>query len=148
MANATSGSELWERHMELKREMIEEIYKRNGVRLKEEVLTIGFARRFAPYKRSNLIFTNKELIEPLLKEGKLQLIFSGKAHPNDLAGKKIVEDLYKMTELYPENVIFLQNYDIKIGKMLTRGCDVWLNNPIRPMEASGTSGMKAAMNGV
>ncbi|AGC67977.1 putative alpha-glucan phosphorylase [Thermoclostridium stercorarium subsp. stercorarium DSM 8532] len=148
IADGYNGSNLWELHMQAKREMIEEIYKRNGIRLKEDVLTIGFARRFAPYKRSNLIFTDRKMIEPVLKEGKLQLIFSGKAHPNDLTGKKIVEELYKMTKLYPESVVFLQNYDMKIGKMLTRGCDVWLNNPIRPMEASGTSGMKAAMNGV
>lgn len=148
IVNARNSDDLWEIHMRIKREMIEEIYKMNGVRLKEDVLTIGFARRFAPYKRSNLIFTNREVIGPLLKEGKLQLIFSGKAHPNDLDGKKIVEELYKITQLYPENVVFLQDYGIKTGKMLTRGCDVWLNNPIRPMEASGTSGMKAAMNGV
>jgi starch phosphorylase len=95
-----------------------------------------------------LIFRKKEIIEPLLKEGKLQLIFSGKAHPNDLTGKEIVSNLYEMAQKYPESVVFLQNYDMKIGKLLTRGCDVWLNNPIRPLEACGTSGMKAAMNGV
>lgn len=148
IVDACNGGDLWEAHMSLKRELIEEICKRNGIRLKEDVLTIGFARRFAPYKRSNLIFTYRELIEPYLREGKLQLIFSGKAHPNDLVGKKAVEELYKMTRLYPKNIVFLQDYDMKIGKLLTRGCDVWLNNPIRPMEASGTSGMKAAMNGV
>ncbi len=141
-------SDLWEPHMRAKREMIEEVYKRNSVRLDENVLTIGFARRAAPYKRSDLIFKKREFIEPLLKNRKLQIIFSGKAHPNDLAGKKIVSNLYKMSEMYPDSVIFLQDYDMKIGKLLTRGCDIWLNNPIRPMEASGTSGMKAAMNGV
>jgi starch phosphorylase len=95
-----------------------------------------------------LIFSNLKLITPLLREGKLQLIFSGKTHPNDLSGKAIVTKLMEMTKLYPESVVFLQNYDMSIGKILTCGCDVWLNNPIRPMEASGTSGMKAAMNGV
>ena len=139
---------LWEAHMAAKREMIEEICRRNGVRLKEDALTIGFARRAAPYKRGNLIFSEREIIEPLLKQGKLQVIFSGKAHPNDLTGKKIVANLYSMSKLYPGSVVFLQDYDMKIGKLLTRGCDVWLNNPRRPMEASGTSGMKAAMNGV
>ena len=79
---------------------------------------------------------------------KLQIVFSGKAHPNDLTGKKIISNLVEIAKAYPENVVFLQDYDMKVGKMLTRGCDVWLNNPIRPMEASGTSGMKAAMNGV
>jgi len=141
-------SDLWESHLLLKKEMLEEIYKRNRIRLKENILTIGFARRAAPYKRSDLIFRKAKIIEPLLKGEKLQLIFSGKAHPNDLTGKKIIARLCRMAKLYPYSVVFLQDYDIKIGKILSRGCDVWLNNPIRPMEASGTSGMKAAMNGV
>lgn len=141
-------ADIWAAHMEAKREMLEEVYKSNGIRLDENVLTIGFARRAAPYKRSDLIFKKREFIEPLLKQKKLQIIFSGKAHPNDINGKKIVANLYKMSKLYPDSVVFLQNYDMKIGKFLTRGCDIWLNNPIRPMEASGTSGMKAAMNGV
>lgn len=139
---------IWESHLEAKREMFDEINKRNGIKLDESVLTIGFARRAAPYKRSDLIFKNREFIEPLLEQKKLQIIFSGKAHPNDLIGKKIVADLFRMSKMYPGSVIFLQNYDMKIGKLLTRGCDIWLNNPVRPMEASGTSGMKAAMNGV
>jgi starch phosphorylase len=140
--------DLWAPHLAAKREMIAEIENRNGVKLNENILTIGFGRRAAPYKRGDLIFSNKTIIDPLLKEGKLQIIFSGKAHPNDLAGKEIVANLYKMAVLYPQSVIFLQNYEMRIGKLLTRGCDVWLNNPIRPLEASGTSGMKAAMNGV
>ncbi|KNY28651.1 alpha-glucan family phosphorylase [Pseudobacteroides cellulosolvens] len=141
-------TDLWIPHIEAKRKMIYEISKRNFVNLDENVLTIGFARRAAPYKRSDFIFRKKDIIEPLLKEKKLQLIFSGKAHPNDLTGKEIVSTLYKMSEKYPGSVVFIQDYDMNIGKLLTRGCDVWLNNPIRPMEASGTSGMKAAMNGV
>ncbi|HEX2938709.1 MAG TPA: alpha-glucan family phosphorylase, partial [Ruminiclostridium sp.] len=139
---------LWDEHMRCKRAMIDEIEKRNGVRLREDVLTIGFARRAAPYKRSDLIFRDKKVIDSLLKNKKLQIVFSGKAHPNDLTGKGIISNLYKISQEYPESVVFIQNYDIAVGKMLTRGCDVWLNNPIRPMEASGTSGMKAAMNGV
>ena len=143
-----SKSDLWAPHQEAKRELLELIYQTNGIKLKEDTLTIGFARRAAPYKRSDLIFKKPELIVPLLKEGRLQLIFSGKAHPNDAVGKRIIAALFEMTRIFPENVVFLQNYDIKIGRLLTRGCDVWLNNPRRPMEASGTSGMKAAMNGV
>lgn len=142
------NSDVWQPHMAAKRALIEEINKRNGVKLDENVLTIGFARRAAPYKRSDLIFRKKEVIEPLLKEGKLQIVFSGKAHPNDLKGKEIVSNLVEISKLYPDRVVFLQNYDMKIGALITRGADVWLNNPIRPMEASGTSGMKAAMNGV
>lgn len=135
-------------HRLAKQEMLEEVYRRNGVRLNGDALTVGFARRAAPYKRSDLIFSRREIIEPLFSEGRLQIIFSGKAHPNDLEGKRIVKNLYDMSRLYPRNVVFIQDYDMKIGKLLTRGCDIWLNNPIRPMEASGTSGMKAAMNGV
>lgn len=140
--------DLWNVHQLAKRELLTEIEARNQVKLKEDVLTIGFARRMAGYKRGDLIFTKPEVIFPLLEKGRLQLIFSGKAHPNDLSGKALVERLYHISRRYPENVVFLQNYNMKIGKLLTRGCDVWLNNPVRPMEASGTSGMKAAMNGV
>lgn len=82
---------LWEAHLLLKKEMLEEIYNRNNISLKEDTLTIGFGRRAAPYKRSDLIFKRPEIIEPLLKGGKLQLIFAGKAHPNDLIGKRIIE---------------------------------------------------------
>ena len=83
-----------------------------------------------------------------MKNKRLQIVFSGKAHPLDDTGKKIVQDIVEISNEYPDSVVFLENYDMTIGKMLTRGCDVWLNNPRRPKEASGTSGMKAAMNGV
>jgi len=121
---------------------------RTGVRLDEQVLLIGFSRRAAPYKRSNFIFTERRFIEPLLRDGKLQVVFSGKAHPLDDQGKAIVAEIVAMSRKYPGQVVFLENYDMEIGAMLTRGSDVWLNNPRRPKEASGTSGMKAAMNGV
>jgi len=139
---------LWENHQICKNETIQFIRERTGITLREDVLTIGFARRAAPYKRSDLIFRDEEAIAPWLKEGKIQLVFSGKAHPNDLAGKAIIAHLIQQTKKYPEAVVFIEDYGMDIGKTLTRGCDVWLNNPIRPMEASGTSGMKAAMNGV
>ncbi len=139
---------LWDRHMENKRRLVAFVEERNGVKLDPEVLTIGFSRRAAPYKRSNFIFTERKFIEPLLKEGRLQIVFSGKAHPLDDNGKAIVEDILDMTRRYPGRVVFLENYDMEIGAMLTRGADIWLNNPRRPKEASGTSGMKAAMNGV
>lgn len=143
-----ASDKLWNRHMENKKKLIEFIYKRCGVRFDEDVLLIGFSRRAAPYKRSNLIFTDRKFIEPLFKKGKLQIAFSGKAHPLDDNGKGIVSDIVEMTKLYPENVVFLENYDMEIGRALTSGSDIWLNNPRRPKEASGTSGMKAAMNGV
>jgi starch phosphorylase len=84
----------------------------------------------------------------LLLEKKFQIVFSGKAHPLDDVGKLIVKNLVAMSRKYPKAVVFLENYDMSIGRMLTRGSDIWLNNPRRPLEASGTSGMKAAMNGV
>lgn len=147
-AAAKGQGDLWSVHMQRKRALIEEIEKQNGVSLDESVLTLGFARRAAPYKRGTLIFTNRPLMEKLLGGHRLQIVFSGKAHPNDIAGKLIIKNIAGMARAYPESVVFLEDYDMRISKLMTRGCDVWLNNPIRPMEASGTSGMKAAMNGV
>ncbi|MCM3700187.1 alpha-glucan family phosphorylase [Paenibacillus macerans] len=139
---------LWAVHMELKRELIGFIQERSGAVLNPDRLLIGFSRRAALYKRSELIFSKPEVIAPYLESGQIQIAFSGKAHPNDEAGKQIVAGLVAMAQKYPGSVIFLENYDMTIGAMLTRGCDVWLNNPRRPLEASGTSGMKAAANGV
>ncbi|MCY6370287.1 alpha-glucan family phosphorylase [Clostridium ganghwense] len=140
--------DIWKAHMENKKELIAFVEEKNGVKLDSDKLLIGFSRRAAPYKRSDLIFTKEEIIAPLLKSGKVQIVFSGKGHPLDDTGKKIVGKLEKMTKEYPNSVVFLQNYDMNIGRALTRGADIWLNNPRRPLEASGTSGMKAAMNGV
>ncbi|RRJ64077.1 alpha-glucan family phosphorylase [Paenibacillus oralis] len=140
--------DLWAVHMELKRELIEFIRERSGAALDPDRLLIGFSRRAALYKRSELIFSKPEVIAPYLESGQIQIAFSGKAHPNDEAGKQIVAGLAAMAQKSPGSVVFLENYDMKIGAMLTRGCDVWLNNPRRPLEASGTSGMKAAANGV
>lgn len=145
---ADDDEALWATHMELKGECIRFVKERTGVQLDADALLIGFARRAAPYKRSDLLFTRPEVIEPLLNTGRVRIIFSGKAHPLDETGKEIVANLVKMMRKYPGSVVFLENYDITIGRMLTRGTDVWLNNPRRPLEASGTSGMKAAMNGV
>jgi starch phosphorylase len=145
---AEDGSDLWEPHLQNKRALIDFIEAKNGVRLDEEKLIIGFSRRAAPYKRSDFIFSDLSIIEPLLLEKKFQIVFSGKAHPLDDVGKLIVKNLVAMSRKYPKAVVFLENYDISIGRMLTRGSDIWLNNPRRPLEASGTSGMKAAMNGV
>jgi starch phosphorylase len=143
-----SADNLWKRHGENKKKLIKFVKERTGVKLDPDVLLIGFSRRAAPYKRSNFIFTEKKFIEPLLNKGKIQIVFSGKAHPLDDNGKKIVKDILDMTKKYPDSVVFLENYDMEIGAMLTRGSDIWLNNPRRPKEASGTSGMKASMNGV
>ncbi len=145
---AKKGKGLWKAHQKNKKNLIAFVKERTGTELAEDKLLIGFSRRAVPYKRSNLIFSEPELIGPLLEEQKVQLIFSGRAHPLDDNGKAIVADLVDMTKKYPQSVVFLENYDMEIGAHLTRGSDVWLNNPRRPKEASGTSGMKAAMNGV
>ncbi len=149
MVSAAENSQpLMPLHQKNKQKLIAFVEKRNGIQLRDDRLIIGFSRRAAPYKRSNLIFTKTEVIEPLLKNQQIQLIFSGKAHPLDDTGKEIVANLVAMSKMYPDSVVFLENYDMEIGALLTRGSDVWLNNPRRPKEASGTSGMKAAMNGV
>ncbi len=135
-------------HRANKQQLIDYIKEKKNVSLDAEALLVGFARRAAPYKRSDLIFRTSEVIEPLLKEGKLQLVFSGKAHPNDVIGKNIIEQLVKMEQKHRDRVVFIENYNMDVAGRMVRGCDVWLNNPRRPLEASGTSGMKAAMNGV
>ena len=145
---AEADGDLWAAHMKNKRDLIEFVKERNGVTLAEDKLLIGFSRRAAPYKRADLIFQDPEIIGPLLKEQKVQIVFSGKAHPLDDTGKGLVARLVAMSKKYPESVVFIQNYDIPTGAMLTRGSDIWLNNPRRPKKASGTSGMKAAINGV
>jgi starch phosphorylase len=119
-----------------------------GITLRPEALVIGFARRAAAYKRSDLLFRDPGRIERLFGEGRLQLVFSGKAHPQDGDGKQIVANLVAMSKRFQGSVAFVEDYDMGVARLLTRGCDVWLNNPVRPLEASGTSGMKAAMNGV
>ncbi|MBZ4688184.1 MAG: glycogen phosphorylase [Clostridia bacterium] len=143
-----NNTDLWEPHMKLKKKLLEYVKKETGVALKLDNLVIGFARRAAAYKRTGLIFRNPELIDSILKEGKMQLVFSGKAHPKDEIGKDIIQHVVSMAQRYKNNVVFLENYDMGIAELLVQGCDVWLNNPRRPLEASGTSGMKAAMNGV
>ncbi|MCL4439928.1 MAG: alpha-glucan family phosphorylase [Firmicutes bacterium] len=142
------GNDLWQPHLNCKKELTDFVRLHTGANMDPEGMIIGFARRAAPYKRSELIFRNVEVIEPLLREGKIQLIFSGKAHPNDTLGKEIIQELVKMNQRYRDAVTFLENYNMEIARRMVRGCDVWLNNPRRPLEASGTSGMKAAVNGV
>ena len=116
-----------------------------------EALTIGFARRFATYKRAKLIFSDLPRLTALLCDPArpVQLLFAGKAHPADLAGQELIQQIFRLSQL-PEltgRVIFLEDYDMRVGRRLVQGADVWLNTPRRPMEASGTSGQKAAMNG-
>jgi len=116
------------------------------------ILTIAFARRFATYKRGNLLLRDPERLIRLLKDNErpIQLIFAGKAHPMDMPGKELIREIIHFAEKndVQSRIVFIENYDISVARYLTSGADVWLNTPRRPMEASGTSGMKASMNGV
>ena len=118
--------------------------------LSPDVLTIGFARRFAPYKRGNLLFTDPDRLERLLHHAKtpVQVLFAGKAHPRDAAGQGIIREVIRWTRdpRFRGKVLFLQDYDMGLARRLVQGVDVWLNNPRRPREASGTSGMKVPLN--
>ena len=119
--------------------------------LDPEALTIGFARRFATYKRATLLFKDPARLAKILTDAKrpVQFIFAGKAHPRDNEGKELIREIVHFAAQFDvrRRIVFLEDYDINIAKMLVQGVDVWLNNPRRPWEASGTSGMKAAING-
>jgi starch phosphorylase len=143
--------EIREAHGRAKRELIDEVVQRTGVQLDPKAFTIGFARRATPYKRADLLFTNLERLRAIAKHsGPLQVVYGGKAHPRDGSGRDIIKRIFEASrELGAAvRVVYLENYDMSLGRALTSGCDVWLNNPIPPLEASGTSGMKAALNGV
>ena len=162
-------AELWEERMKLKNKLIRHIRKRysdpNQVRLesprqmlqiidgiKPDVLTIGFARRFATYKRAHLLFTNLDRLSEIVnnKERPVQFIFAGKAHPNDKPGQDLIKRIVEVAAMpqFVGKIIFLQNYDMELARRMVQGVDVWLNTPTRPLEASGTSGEKCVMNGV
>lgn len=121
----------------------------SGVKLHEDRLTIGFARRFATYKRADLVFHDLERLRQI-GTGKMQFVFSGKAHPKDEGGKTLIRNIHAAAKKLGDDipVVFLEDYSMATGLAMTSGVDVWMNNPVRPMEASGTSGMKAVMNGV
>jgi starch phosphorylase len=124
----------------------------SGALLEPDILTIGFARRFATYKRATLIFRDLRRLQALLHAERqpVQIIFAGKAHPADAGGKEFIQQVYKFAQdrQMGGRVVFVEDYDLHVAHFLVQGVDVWLNNPRRPNEASGTSGMKAAMNGV
>jgi starch phosphorylase len=128
------------------------VKQRTGIELDPDVLTLGFARRVATYKRATLLFHSPErLVEIAERIGGLQILYAGKSHPADNAGKALIREVFADAEKLNSSslkIIYLENYDWDLGEQLTGGVDVWLNTPLRPYEASGTSGMKAAMNGV
>lgn len=143
--------EIWQAHQAAKKKLITYIEKKKKVKLQANIFTIGFARRFTGYKRSTLLFHDmEELIKIHNEVGKMQIIYAGKAHPSDDNGKEMILEIHKLIEKYKNdiNIVFLDNYDMDIAKILIPGVDIWLNTPLPPNEASGTSGMKAAHNGV
>jgi starch phosphorylase len=144
------AAELWAIHLDLKRHLIKFAKKRSEApkELEVEALTFGFARRFAPYKRADLLLQDTARLASLLNNSKrpVQLLFAGKSHPADQPGKDIVARIVALAREEPR-VVFLKDYDIELARHLVRGADVWLNNPRRFLEASGTSGMKAGANG-
>jgi starch phosphorylase len=142
--------EIWRAHIEAKEKLIRYIRENSGVQLEPNVLTLGFARRFTGYKRATLLFSNLKRLEEINNVGKIQVVFAGKAHQRDWMGKRLIEEIHEMKDHLKDimKIVYLENYDLQMAAKLTSGVDVWLNTPIPPFEASGTSGMKAAHNGV
>src|SRR5579872_5171899 len=146
-----SDEELWNAHRGAKVRLLEFVSRTRGApELNPEALTIGFARRFATYKRAGLLFRQAERLAALLgdPERPLQILVAGKAHPADEAGKDVIRQVVDFSRGADDRVVFLPDYEMTLARRLVQGVDVWLNTPRRPMEASGTSGMKAALNGV
>ncbi|HET7584848.1 MAG TPA: alpha-glucan family phosphorylase [Gemmatimonadaceae bacterium] len=138
-------------HVQAKQALVQEVERRTGVRFDPAVMTIGFARRATPYKRADLIFSDLERLQQATAAGPLQIVFSGKAHPADAGGKALIRKIFEARDALTSDrvrVVYLENYDIALAQTLIPGVDLWLNNPMKPLEASGTSGMKAALNGV
>ncbi|MFC1747201.1 alpha-glucan family phosphorylase [Pseudomonadota bacterium] len=143
--------EIWQAHQTAKRHLLEYVNKITNSGMDQHVMTIGFARRATQYKRATLLFTDIERLRNIVEHcGPLQIIFSGKAHPNDNQGKGIIREIFKLIKDLDSDIriAYLPDYDMDIGRLMTSGVDLWLNTPLPPMEASGTSGMKAAINGV
>jgi starch phosphorylase len=144
------NQEVWAAHVKAKTGLIDFVEKNRGIQLDLDVLTLGFARRATGYKRSTLIFSDLHRLLDVNKRGKIQMVFAGKAHPRDVDGKRLIREIYNYADRLKGQmkIVYLENYDMEVAGKLTSGVDVWLNTPIPPMEASGTSGMKAAHNGV
>ena len=144
--------EIEKAHAQSKRILIDEVEKRTGITLRSNVFTIGFARRVATYKRADLLLSDPERLVRLAEKFRgMQILFSGKAHPHDEPGQKLIRQIFEVAARLESDalkIVYLENYEWKLASMLTAGVDLWLNTPRRPFEASGTSGMKAALNGV
>ncbi len=141
--------EVWDRHLAAKRGLVERIRERAGVELDPEALTVVFARRMVSWKRPLLLFEDPARLADLASRHRFQLVLAGKAHPRDRVGKGSIQRLHERIRRLEGKVpcVFLPNYDMEWAKALVAGADLWLQNPLPPMEAAGTSGMKAALNG-
>jgi starch phosphorylase len=138
-------------HAESKVELLATVERRTGVRMDRGVFTIGFARRAAAYKRADMLTSDPDALRTIAREvGPIQIIYAGKAHPRDEAGKAIIRHVFEAAAQLGEEVpvVYLEEHDMALGRQLCAGVDLWVNTPQRPLEASGTSGMKAALNGV
>jgi starch phosphorylase len=143
--------EVQQAHTECRRELLAEVQRRQGVSLDPAALTIGFARRATPYKRPDLLFTDQERLRRIVEQvGPIQVLYAGKAHPRDEGGKSMIRRIFEAAAALGEGlrVVYLSDYDMALARLLCAGVDLWLNTPRKPQEASGTSGMKAALNGV
>lgn len=144
-------NEIWEAHCEAKAQLIDYVNHETNIGMEVHDLTLGFARRAATYKRSDLLFHDIERLKLIIsKVGRFQVIYAGKAHPQDQGGKELIRRVFQAKEVLKDHIkiVYLANYDWKLARLMTAGADVWLNTPLSPLEASGTSGMKAAINGV
>jgi len=142
--------EIWQAHMEAKKVLIDHVNKVTNIGMDYDTLTLGFARRATGYKRANLLFSDLEKLKKVNKKGKIQIVFAGKAHPKDETGKRLIQEISGYSKKLKDKIkiVYLEDYDMELAAKLIPGVDVWLNTPLRPLEASGTSGMKAAHNGV
>ncbi len=143
--------DVWASHLLAKHELLEAVRKKSGMKLDPEAFTIGFARRATGYKRADLILSDLDRLRQIAKRvGTFQIIYAGKAHPKDAGGKEIIKRIFKAKKALKKavSIVFLDDYNMELGGYLTSGVDLWLNTPQYPLEASGTSGMKAALNGV
>lgn len=142
---------VWDAHTEAKKRLLQHVNRETNVGMDANVITLGFARRASAYKRGDLLFHDIQRLKSISSNiGSFQVIFAGKAHPQDQGGKELIKRIFIAKESVKREIriSYLENYDIDLGKMITSGVDVWLNTPEPPLEASGTSGMKAALNGV
>src|SRR5262252_443804 len=143
--------EVWAAHLLAKHDLLEAVRKKTGLKLDPEAFTIGFARRATGYKRADLILSDLDRLRQIAKNvGTFQIVYAGKAHPRDAGGKDIIRHIFKAKKALKKavSIVFLDDYNMELGGKLTSGVDLWLNTPQYPLEASGTSGMKAALNGV